>query len=238
MLRFIVLIVIFVLFIPNVVISADLDGSQEAIDSAFDEAGFHDFSFLSSEKQLNHFKKNEWLVPLEEDNGYLLHEVSYPYVRPAVRQFVGWLSGQFRDAIECEEELVVTSALRLTTRQPKNAVEKSVHPTGMAADFRIPEERSCERWLESLLRSLEDRNVIEATREHWPAHYHVVVYPTQYELFILAQSGADVRQHRVSQGETLSQIATAYKMTVKKLVVLNGLPSPNFIVAGQFLQLR
>src|SRR5690606_29157740 len=44
-------------------------------------------------------------------------------------------------------------------------------------------------------------------------------------------------QHRVSNGETLSQIAARYRVSLASLVQMNGLRSSNFIRAGQVLNL-
>lgn len=236
MFRFIISIVVFILLMSNVAVSADLNGSREAIDSAYKEALRHDFSFLSREGQLAYFKNKGLLVKLVENKNYSLHKVLYPYVRPEVRQFIQRLSEQFYN--KCGEQLMITSALRLTTRQPRNASKKSVHPTGMAIDLRIPKSRSCRIWLPRTLISLEKRNVIEATKERWPAHYHVVVYPIQYKRYVLVLIGGGGNRHRVSNGETLSQIAIVYNTTVGRLVVLNGLHSKHVIIAGEFLRLR
>ena len=56
------------------------------------------------------------------------------------------LGGQYRGA--CGEQLVITSLTRPATLQPRNASERSVHPTGMALDIRYSWDRSCRRWLE------------------------------------------------------------------------------------------
>jgi membrane-bound lytic murein transglycosylase D len=44
-------------------------------------------------------------------------------------------------------------------------------------------------------------------------------------------------EHRVSSGETLSQIAQRYRVSVSALMSMNGLSSANFIRAGQVLRL-
>jgi nucleoid-associated protein YgaU len=71
--------------------------------------------------------------------------------------------------------LAVTSGARPIAEQPRNASPKSVHPTGMAVDFRKPAGGPCLNWLRTSLVDLENRGVIEATEERHPAHFHVAV---------------------------------------------------------------
>src|ERR1700730_706468 len=47
----------------------------------------------------------------------------------------------------------------------------------MAVDLRRSDRRACRQWLESTLLALEGEGMVEATREHWPPHYHVAVFP-------------------------------------------------------------
>jgi len=107
------------------------------------------------------------------DNVEVDADVGYPYARPETRTFVNRFAAQYRAA--CGERLVVTSAVRPSTRQPSNSSRRSVHPTGMAVDLRKPDGR-CLTWLRSALLGYEDRGRIEATEEHEPAHFHVAVF--------------------------------------------------------------
>ena len=95
-----------------------------------------------------------------------------------MKTFIERLSEQYRAA--CGERLVVTSLTRPITRQPPNASVISVHPTGMAADLRRSDSSGCRQWLETVLLDLEGKGVIEATREQYPPHYHVAVFPNPY----------------------------------------------------------
>ena len=70
----------------------------------------------------------------------------------------------------------MTSAVRPSTRQPRNAVPKSVHPTGLAIDLRKPQNGECREWLRDRLMELERDDLIDATEEFNPPHFHVVVY--------------------------------------------------------------
>src|SRR5690606_40092741 len=93
----------------------------------------------------------------------------------------------------CGEKLVVTSLVRPTTRQPRNAADRSVHPTGMAMDLRRSNKASCRRWLERVLLQLEARGVLEATRENRPPHYHVALFPRPYVQYVAALTGESVQ---------------------------------------------
>jgi hypothetical protein len=51
-------------------------------------------------------------------------------------------------------------------------------------DFRIPAAAAQRSWLETTLLSLEDRGVLDVTRERNPPHYHVAVFPKQYQSYV------------------------------------------------------
>ena len=63
-----------------------------------------------------------------------------------MKLFIERLARQYRGATG--EKLVVTSLTRPTREQPGNASRYSVHPCGMAVDFRRPWGRKARRWLE------------------------------------------------------------------------------------------
>src|SRR6185295_8964622 len=113
---------------------------------------------------------------------YIVNDVSFPYARPAVKLFVQRLAAQYREATG--QRLVITSLTRPINQQPENASALSVHPAGMAVDLRIPASAKHRRWLERTLLSLEDKAVLDVTRERHPAHYHVAVFPEQYENYV------------------------------------------------------
>jgi LysM repeat protein len=159
-----------------------LRGSGASMDKQHRMAVQHDYTFLTKAGDVDHFIQLGLLVPVKGDLNYETHAVSFPYARPAVQTFVQRLAAQYRAA--CGEKLVVTSLTRPTTRQPRNASDISVHPTGMAVDLRVSNRSSCRRWLESTLLSLEKSGVLEATRERYPAHYHVAIFPTQYASYV------------------------------------------------------
>ena len=111
-----------------------LGGSPSSMNRQHRQARTHDFTFMESATRIKRFVAANLIVPLEGNSDYLLHEVSYPYARPAVQLFIERLSRQFRSA--CGETLAVTSLTRPVDEQPGNAHDRSVHPTGMAVDLR------------------------------------------------------------------------------------------------------
>lgn len=214
------------------------------------------FTFLETPADVRRFVEAGYLVPVPGNADYRLHNVPFPYARPAVKTFIERLARQYRAA--CGEVLVVTSLTRPTSRQPPNSHALSVHPTGMAVDLRISRRASCRRWLESTLLHLEGQGVIDATRERRPPHYHVAVFPERYTTYVaLQQGGAGGTEdeggavawraaeekasgegyiiHRVRAGETLSHIARRYGTTVARLKETNNLTSSR-ILAGQRLK--
>jgi hypothetical protein len=157
--------------------AASLKGSEASVAKQYTRAVEHDFTFLKDARQIKKFVKLGLLVKLTGNKNYRLHRVKHPYVRPGVKLFIERLSNQYRAA--CGERLVVTSAVRPTNGQPWNASKKSVHPTGMAVDFRTP-AGTCQTWLIDTLLTLEARGVLEATREKRPPHLHVAVSTDKY----------------------------------------------------------
>ena len=231
-----------------------LRGSSASLDRQVAQARRHDFTHLTGPAQLRRFVDAGLLVHLAGNRDYTLVDVSFPFARPEVRLFIERLSSQYRRA--CNERLVVTSLTRPLSHQPRNASDRSVHPTGMAIDLRLPAGR-CRGWLEEVLLSLEARGVLEATRERRPPHYHVAVYPKPYAAYVraLTQGGAGrsaetavagrgsgetpaadaVAVHVVRGGDSLDRIARRYGATVEGLRRANGLGS-SLIHPGQSLR--
>ncbi|MFY9822192.1 MAG: DUF5715 family protein [Thermoanaerobaculia bacterium] len=155
-------------------------GSRESLMRQDEQAQAHGFTYLRTTADVRDYAKRGVLVRLHGNADYDIEsdEVSFPYARPEVKLFVERLADQYRNA--CGEKLVVTSLTRPITRQPRNASVLSVHPTGMAADLRRSSSRACRTWLEATLLDLEGRNVLEATKEQYPPHYHVALFPAPY----------------------------------------------------------
>ena len=163
--------------------AAQLRGSPTSMRLQHRIARRNDFTFLRSSKQVREFVAEKRLVKLAGNRHYSIKRgVSFPYARPAVRAFVENLAAEFY--VATGEKLVVTSLTRPISRQPRNASELSVHPAGMAVDLRVPSRTSSRKWLERRLLQLEDKVVLDATKERTPAHYHVAVFPREYEKYL------------------------------------------------------
>ena len=205
-----------------------LRGSASSLDLQTEQAARHDFTYLDGTAQLRRFVDVGRLVPVDGDRDYTLRDVSFRFARPEVKLFIERLSGQFRRV--CGKRLVVTSLTRLRSSQPRNASDRSVHPTGMALDLRRP-QGPCRQWLERTLLYLEDHGVVEATAERSPPHYHVAVFPTQYGAYVdrlTARAGVRVRPLRaytVRKGDTLWGIARRHGTSICALRRTNGLLS-------------
>ena len=163
--------------------AAQLRGSPTSMRRQHRVAERHDYTFLRNSRQVREFIEERRLVKLPGNRNYSVKRgISFAYARPAVKLFVERLAAQFRAATG--EKLVVTSLTRPISRQPRNASDLSVHPAGMAVDFRVPKKASSRRWLENTLVSLERSRVLDVTKERRPAHYHVAVFPSQYENYV------------------------------------------------------
>jgi Family of unknown function (DUF5715) len=156
---------------------ASLAGSRESMLRQSLVAQQHDYAYLRTSHEVLQEVASGVLVPVHasEDLQLADGEVSFPYARPEVKTFLEQLAHAYRAA--CGEPLVVTSLTRPISHQPWNASPISVHPTGMATDLRRSDRRACRQWIEATLLALEGEGMIEATRERWPAHYHVAVFP-------------------------------------------------------------
>ena len=161
---------------------AQLRGSVSSVVRQHQVARRNDFTFLRTSKQVKEFVKEQRLEKITSSKNVDLANVSFPYARPAVRLFVERLGAQYRAVTG--QRLVITSLTRPISRQPRNASELSVHPAGMAVDLLIPRNAANRRWLEKTLLSLESSDVLDATRERKPAHYHIAVFPRAYSRYI------------------------------------------------------
>ncbi|MFP3940466.1 MAG: DUF5715 family protein [Thermoanaerobaculia bacterium] len=222
-----------------------LRGTRAALDRQNRQAHRHDFTYLQSPDQVYRFVTLGHLVPVEGNGDYEVKQgTSFPYARPEVKLFLERLGRQYKAA--CREELVVTSLTRPTTRQPRNASPRSVHPTGMALDLRRSWSRRCRGWLESVLLALEHRGVLEANRERSPPHYHVALFPRPYAEYVaqIQARGIDeaeeatsrVARYVVRRGDTLWRIAHRHDTSVDRIRAANAIPA-NTIRPGQVLDI-
>lgn len=156
-----------------------LRGSPASMVRQNEVAREHSYTFLRDPAQVEEFVAKGLLVPVQGTTAYEVdNDVSFPFARPEVHTFVHRLSVQYQAA--CGEQLVVTSLTRPQSTQPRNAHNLSVHPTGMAVDFRVPQNQACRDWLEATLLALEEQKMLDVTRERRPPHYHVAIFPDLY----------------------------------------------------------
>jgi hypothetical protein len=162
--------------------AGELGGSLRALRRANKVAKRSEFRFLRNVAEVREWVRTERLVTFTSTTDYVINDVSFPYARPAVKLFLDRLAAQYRAATG--ERLVVTSLTRPLSQQPENASALSVHPAGMAVDLRVPARAKNRLWLEQTLLTLEDKSVLDVTRERHPKHYHVAVFPAEYERYV------------------------------------------------------
>ncbi len=219
---------------PGLAEAQSLRGSRASLDLQNRIAAEHDFTYLINSAHMQRFVAAGFLVRVRSNGDYRLKRESPEYARPEVALFIKRLGAQYHSA--CGEQLVVTSLTRPRSRQPRNASDRSVHPTGMALDLRRSWSRGCRGWLEGTLLQLEEAGVIEATRETRPPHYHIAVFPKQYASYVESRKGAPPpNTYRVQSGDSLSRIARRTGTTVSQLLAANGLKGSR-IYAGQVLR--
>lgn len=212
-----------------------LKGSRGSMEKQHQEAVRHGYTFIETARVVNGLVEAGDLLKVTPSRHLILHDVSYPYARPPVKTFVERLSAQYFAA--CGEKMTVTSLTRPIDRQPANASQSSVHPTGMAVDLRIPSKQNCRSWLEKALLSLEATGVLDVTRERNPPHYHVAVYPTTYQNYVASLSESTTsEEYIVRRGDTLSKIASRTGTSIAQLRAVNGLRG-DLINVGQKLQI-
>ncbi len=227
-----------------------LRGSSRSLDIQNAQARSHDFTYIANSAQVRRFVESGYLVQVRANRDFELHAVSFPYARPEAELFIRRLASQYRAA--CGEKLVVTSLTRPQSRQPRNASDRSVHPTGMAIDLRYSRDRNCRRWLEGVLLSLEKARVLEATRERYPAHYHIALFPRPYAAYVqrlasaespsqarradrVAQSASTIETYEVRRGDSLWTIAREHGVSIAEIRASNDLRSSR-IMPGQVLR--
>lgn len=146
-----------------------------------------DLQFLRTPADIYEAARVGSLKMLSNTNDLELDRVGWPFVLPNTLRFTDSLAAEYRKG--CGERIVVTSGARPLARQPRNASPKSVHPTGMAVDFRKPRNPACLKWMRKSLVDLEDAGVIEATEERHPVHFHVAVLRQRPEQHIQLAAG-------------------------------------------------
>lgn len=151
-----------------------LRGSRASVERMFYFAQGNGLSFRRTPEVILADAGRGRLVPLGGSLDYELSGgVGWPYVTAETRRFVELFAKQY--AAICQQPLVITSASRPLSRQPRNANRQSVHPAGIAVDLRRPSAGPCLTWTRAALLELERRGMIEAIEERRPVHFHVAV---------------------------------------------------------------
>jgi LysM repeat protein len=244
---------------PPAVEAQSLLGSRLSMLRQSRAAQLHGYTYLQTAGEVEEFARKGLLVRVRRTSSLRLAGPSFPYARPEVETFLERLSEQYRGA--CGEPLYVTSLTRPLNRQPRNASHLSVHPTGMAVDLRRSRRASCRKFLEKTLVHLEDRNVLEATRENRPPHYHVSLFPDAYTRYLAGRgvgetqvakaktkagarsgsakaSSAAVKRYKIARGDSLWAIARRHGVSVAQLRRANGnLSSPRALRPGQVIDI-
>jgi len=229
--------------LPGALLHAQsLKGSKTVMARQNQIAVNYGYSFLKTPQQVRSFYENGYLVKVTDSSTMTIHNVSFPYARAEVKLFLERLSQQYQNA--CGEKLVVTSLTRPLDKQPGNASDDSVHPTGMAVDLRIPSKSKCRSWLQSTLLSLEKSDVLDVTRERYPPHFHVALFTKSYAEYVAAMQNkqpelvAVTRDYTdgytVRRGDSLYLIAQRTNTTIDSLRTANNLRG-NLLQPGQVL---
>lgn len=155
-----------------------LRGSPASMVRQNEVAKENGLAFTRSPDEVRELESAGELVPVTGNDDYELADVSYQLAVPEMRIFIERLGAQYRAATG--EKLVVTSLTRPASRQPGNSHDLSVHPAGIAVDLRISQRAASREWLESTLLALEERGMLDVTRERYPPHYHVALFPVAY----------------------------------------------------------
>lgn len=158
-----------------------LTGSPGSMERQHEVAVERRYTFTKSPADVSELVSSGKLVPVVAGTDFQLANVGFPYARPEVLEFVKRTAAGYRAG--CGEPLVVTSLTRPLANQPGNAHKLSVHPAGMAVDFRISKSDKCRKWMETSLLAMERKGLLDITRERHPAHYHVAVFPGAYASF-------------------------------------------------------
>ncbi len=183
-------------------VPVELGGSPESMERQNRIAVQSGLPFAKSFEDIEHMLDRGELVRLPGNEFYELRRgVSSDALRPEARLFVERLAEDYFRATG--EKLVVTSLTRPMSNQPRNSHALSVHPTGMAIDLRISQRPASQRWIERHLLGKEAAGLLDITRERFPPHYHVALFPGAYMKHL---------EHEMGPEEVASAIAAFDKV--------------------------
>lgn len=173
-----------------------LGGSPASMVHQHSVAVSEKYAFLRTPLDVARLAKDGQLVLVTPDSELVLAGVSFPYARPEVLALVRRIARDYRDSTG--KTLTVTSLTRPAALQPRNAHKLSVHPAGMAVDFRVPGTPAERAWLERTLLGLEKAGMLDVTREKTPAHYHVAVFAEPTLAWVSRRDAADAETARLN----------------------------------------
>lgn len=152
------------------------------------------YTFLRTPLEVARLVSEGRLVAFAPDSNLVLAGVSFAYARPEVLAFARRLGRDYRDSTGAK--LTITSLTRPATLQPRNAHKLSVHPAGMAVDFRVPKTPAERAFLERTLLGYERAGLLDVTRERTPAHYHVAVFAQPMFAYLARRDSLDAAAPR------------------------------------------
>src|SRR5687768_15986871 len=193
------------LALPTAAEAGGLRGSPTSMREQHAVAVERDLEFISDANEVQSLVGTGGLEEIQSNADFRLSRVSFPYALPEVKLFLERIGRQYREANGTQ--LVVTSLTRPTSSQPRNAHELSVHPAGMAVDFRVPARVAGRAWLESTLLQLENAALLDVTRERYPPHYHVAVFPAAYGAYAKRQIAAELEAEKASRARAALEAA-------------------------------
>ena len=185
-----------------------------------------EYSFLRTPADVHKQEDAGRLVPVVDGADFALSKVSFPSTRPEVLSFIEHFAAEYHAATG--SRLVITSLTRPTTLQPRNAHKLSVHPAGMAVDFRVPADATSRAWLEKKLLAMESDGLIDVTREKTPAHYHIAVFA---EPFLAYAAKIDAARDSVRESARRAAVARAVTSAATDNDTSSG-KNPGALIAG------
>src|SRR4051812_30801598 len=122
--------------VPAALSAQTLRGSPASVDLMYTSARSKDLAFLGTRDDIYQAVGLGELDMISITEDVMIDKAAFPFVLPNTKRFVDSLAKEYHAG--CGERLTVTSGARPIDEQPRNASPKSVHPTGMAVDFRKP----------------------------------------------------------------------------------------------------
>lgn len=165
------------------------------------------YKFLRTPLDVSRLVTEGGLVAVAPDADLVLAGVSFPYARPEVRAFLMRFARDYHDSTGVP--VTVTSLVRPAALQPRNAHKLSVHPAGMAVDFRVPRTPAERAYIERALLGMEKAGMLDVTRERTPAHYHVAVFAEPMLAYLARRDATDPIVPRSTIAATSVAVTTA-----------------------------